>query len=74
MKPSMVGIETLTISTLFKVVAKLPVYAKVQSVPVVIALLVANLGPLEDDFDNHVEVHGDDAKPQNPSLPGVADP
>lgn len=65
--------KTLTVSSLFKVLAKVPVDAKVQSPRILVTVFVANLRPLEEYLEKHKKVHRDDAKPQYPSLPLVGD-
>lgn len=46
--------------------------ANVEAPVNVVALAAADLGPLEDDLDDHVDVHGDDAEPQDTLLPAIA--
>lgn len=64
----------LTVAALLKVIPKLPSNAEVKPVPVLVVVLAADLGPLEDNLEGHEQVHRDDAEPQEPSLPAVADP
>lgn len=46
---------------------------KVESVPDVVARLVDNPRPLKDALRNHVCVHGDNTKPENPSGPAFSE-
>lgn len=64
----------LTIAGLFEFVTEFPVDAKVEPVPVLVAGLTADFCPLEDDLEGHEQIHGDDAEPQEPSLPPVTEP
>lgn len=58
----------LTIATLFKIISKFGVQAEIQSVPHIVASLVANFAPLKDDFYDHVKIHRANAKPQDPMI------
>lgn len=58
-----------TVSCFFEVVAKRRIQAKVESVPVIVALLAANLAPLDHTLCDHDGVHGDDAEPEEVLLP-----
>lgn len=58
----------LTIPALFEIIAKGPADAEVETVPDVVARLVAHLGPLEDAAEQGPQVHGAHAEPQPPLL------
>lgn len=62
----------LTISTFLEVVSKLPTDTEsINSIPILITWLVADLCPLENDLGNHPRVHGGDAEPDDALLPAV---
>lgn len=63
-----------TVSALFEVIAKLPSDAKVQPVPVLVIILAADLGPLDNNFGDHPDIHGGYTEPEKPFLPLVAHP
>jgi len=63
----------LTIATLFKVISELVIQAKVEPVPHVVARLVANFRPLEDDLNDHIGVHRGDAEPENVVVPALCE-
>lgn len=60
-----------TVATFLEVCPELVVQAEVQPIPYVVARLVADLGPLEDDLDYHVHVHRSDAVPKNVVVPAL---
>jgi hypothetical protein len=62
----------LTVSSLLEVRPERWANAKVQSVPILVAVVAADLCPLEDDLQDHPDVHRNNAKPQNVLLPSVA--
>lgn len=49
--------DVVNISSLFKVVSEFRTDAKVESIPLLIAVLAADLGPLEDALERHPDVH-----------------
>ena len=65
--------DVVNIPPFLEVLAEVPIDAEIQAPGVLVAVLVADLRPLEEDLQEHEEVHGDDAEPEDPSLPGVGD-